>query len=198
MDDAGTEHESGWLLVDGDDDRRRRRGRRAGGGDARRPERRGRHAGPRQHPPPPLPDPHPRPGPGGRPLHLAARAVPRLVADRRRGRVRRRAHGPRRARALRLHDRVRPPLRLPAGPRGPDRGRGAGGARDRRADRRLARLDGSRRLRRRPASRRARRGARRRARRDRAARRRCCTSPAPARGCSWRSRRARRSRSPAA
>ena len=61
---------------------------------------------------------------------------------------------------------------FPRGRDGPDRGRGAGGARARRAHRRLARLDGPRRLRRRPAARRARRGARRRARRDRAARRR--------------------------
>ena len=77
-------------------------------------ERRRRHARPRQHAPPPLPDPHARPGAGGRPLHVAARAVPGVVADRRRGGVRRGAHRPRRARALGLHDRVRPPLRVPA------------------------------------------------------------------------------------
>ena len=153
-----------------DDDRGRRWRRRATGRREGRPEGRRRHAGPRQHAPPPLPDAHARPGPGGRPLHLAARALPRLVADRRRVGVRGRPHRPRRARALGLHDRLRPSLRVPEGPRGPDRGRGAGGARDRRADRRLARLDGPRRVGRRPAARRARGGARRRARRDRAAR----------------------------
>ena len=77
-----------------------------------------------------------------------ASCIPVWARDRRRGRVRGGAHRARRAGALRLHDRLRPPLRLPARPGGPDRGRGAGGARARRADRRLARLDGPRRLRR--------------------------------------------------
>ena len=174
---------------------RRRAGRRRSRVDL---QRRRRHAGTRQYPPPPLPDPHPGPGAGGRPLHLAARAVPGLVTDRRGGGVRRGTHRPRGARALRLHDGVRPPLRLPAGTRGADRGRGAGRTRDRRADRRLTRVDGSRRLRRRPSARRAGRGHRRRARRDRAPRRRCCTSPAPAPGSSSPSHRARRSPSPGA
>ncbi len=42
---------------------------------------------------------------------------PVWAAHRRRGGVRRRAHRPRRAGALRLHDRLRPPLRLPAAAR---------------------------------------------------------------------------------
>ena len=109
---------------------------------------------------------------------MAARALSGLVADRRRVRVRRRPHGPRRARALRLHDRLRPPLRLPARPHGPDRGRGAGGARARRADRRLARLDGSRGVRRRAPARRAGRGHRRGAGRHRAPRRRAARAGA--------------------
>ena len=173
MDDAGTEHRDGWVLVDG-----RRRSPRSAPARSRE---RGASAidlggavvtpGPRQHAPPPLPDAHAGAGAGGRPLHLAARALSRLGADRRRGRVRRGPHRARRARALGLHDRVRPPLRLPARPRGAHRGGGAGGARARRADRRLPRLDGPRRLRRRPAAGRARRGARRRPRRDRAPRR---------------------------
>ena len=79
---------------------------------------------------------------------------------------------PRRARTLRLHDGLRPPLRLPARTRRADRGRGAGGTRARRADRRLARLDGPRRVRRRAAARRARGGHRRGARGHGAPRRR--------------------------
>ncbi len=197
MDDAGTEHDERLAP------RRTARSATSAPGPnrprrTRRPARRGRHAGPRQHPPPPLPDADARASAAGRPLHVAARAVSGLVADRRRGGVRRRTHRPRGARAVRVHDGLRPPLRLPARSRGPDRGRGPGGARDRRADRRLARLDGSRRLGRRPPARRARRGARRRARRDRAPRRRRCTSRATVPGCSWPSPRARRSPSPAA
>ena len=170
MDDAGSEHESGWLLVDGETISA------VGGGVEPEAEVRVDLAGtvvtpgPRQHPPPPLPDPDPHPGPGGRPLHLAAHALPGLVAHRRGVGVRGRAHGARRARTLGLHDGVRPPLRLPARPRGPDRGGGAGGAGDRCPHRRLARLDGPRRLRRRPATGRARGGDRRCARRHRAAR----------------------------
>ena len=53
---------------------------------------------------------------------MAARALPGVGADRRRGRVRRRAHRPRRARAVGLLDRLRPPLRLPARPRRAGRG----------------------------------------------------------------------------
>ena len=45
---------------------------------------------------------------------LAARAVPRLGRDRRRGRVRGGANRPGRAGSVRLHDGVRPPLPLPA------------------------------------------------------------------------------------
>ena len=70
--------------------------------------------GPDQHAPPPLPDPHARAGAGGRPLHLAAHALPDLGAHRRRDGVRRRAHRARRAGAVRVQHGVRPPLRLPA------------------------------------------------------------------------------------
>ncbi len=59
----------------------------------------------------------------------------------------------RRARALGLHDGLRPPLRLPARRLRARRGRAARRAGARRAHRRLARLDGSRRVRRRPAAR---------------------------------------------
>ena len=82
---------------------------------------------------------------------------------------------------------------FPRGRDGPRRGRGAGGARARRAHRRLARLDGPRRVRRRPPAGRARRGPRRRARRHRAPRRRAARARAPARASRSRSRRARRS-----
>ena len=97
---------------------------------------------------------------------------PVWAEDRRRGGVRSRAHGARRAGALRLLDRLRPPLRLPARTARHLRGGGRGGARAGRSPRRVARLDGPRGLGRRPAARRARRGARRGARRDRAAPRR--------------------------
>ena len=110
----GSEHADGWVLV--------RDGlvaavggrRRAGVRGSARPGRRARHAGPRQHAPPPLPDAHARPRAGLDALRVARRAVPGVGRARRRGRVRRRAHRPRRARALGLLDRVRPPLRLPA------------------------------------------------------------------------------------
>ena len=59
--------------------------------------------------------PHARAGAAGGPVRLAARALPDLGTDRRRSRVRSRPHRARRARALRLHDRLRPPLRLPPG-----------------------------------------------------------------------------------
>ena len=173
MDDAGTEHERGWLRIE---DGARQRGRRGQSPPRRRED----VGGPRaarssrracQHAPPPLPDAHARPGAGGRPLHLAAHALPHLGAHRRRDGVRRGAHRPRRARALGLLDRVRPPLRLPARRHRARRGRAAGGARARRAHGRLARVDGPRRLRRRPAARRARRGHGRDPRRHRAPRR---------------------------
>ena len=196
MDDAGTEHPNGWILVEDGfvadvGATAEPRGRRA-----RRPRGRRGHARARQHAPPPLPDAHARPGAGGDALRVARRALPDLGAHRRRGRVRGRPHRPRRADALGLLDRLRPPLRLPARPRGARRGRGAGGAGARLPDRRLARLDGPRRLGRRPPARRARRGDRRGARRHRAARRRRCTRAARARACRSRSRRARPSPSP--
>ena len=107
------EHERGWLSIEG--------GLIAdvGAGDAAgcRPRtsaaRSSRRA--RQHPSPPLPDPDARAGAGRRPLHVAAHALPGLGADRRGDGVRRRSNRPRRARALGLLDRLRPPLRLPAG-----------------------------------------------------------------------------------
>ena len=71
---------------------------------------------------------------------------PGLGRHRRGVRLRGRAHGARRARALGLHDGLRPPLRLPARHERADRGRGARGARARRAHRRVARLDGPRRV----------------------------------------------------
>ena len=76
-DDAGTEHESGWLLVEDGVVAAVGVGRRARGRRARRPRRRRRHAGPRQHPPPPVPDAHACPRAGGRPLQLAPRALSR-------------------------------------------------------------------------------------------------------------------------
>ena len=112
MDDAGTEHERGWLRIED--------GLIAeiGAGEApdgrRGSRRRGRHARPRQHAPPPLPDADARARAAGRPVHLAADAVSGLGAHRRRDGVRRGALRPRRARALGLHDRLRPSLRLPA------------------------------------------------------------------------------------
>ena len=156
MDDAGTEHEHGWIRIEDG------LVAEVGAGDApdgrRGPGRRGRHAGPRQHPPPPLPDADARPRAAGRPLHVAEDALSDVGAHRRRDGVRRRARGPRRARALGLHDGLRPPLRLPARRLRARRGRDARRAGARRAHRRLARLDGPRRVGRRPAARLARRG----------------------------------------
>ena len=86
-----------------------------------------RHARPRQHPPSPLPDADTCAGAAGGPLHLAARALPGLGSASTPRPSSGRPHGTRRARALRMLDRVRPPLRLPTRPGGADRGRGAGG-----------------------------------------------------------------------
>ncbi len=130
-----------------------------------------RHPRPRQHPPPPLPDADARPRAGRRPLHLAAHALPGLGADRRGDALRGRAHRSRRARALGLHDRLRPPLRLPARRSRPHRGRDPAARELGVRHRRLARLDGPRRLRRRPAAGQPGRGDRRGARRHRAPRR---------------------------
>ena len=152
--------------------RRGRRGRGARGRRAGRSRRRARHAGPRQHPPPPLPDAHACPGAAGDALRMAGRALSDLGRDRRGGGVRGRPNGARGADALRLHDRLRPPLRLPARPHMARRGGGPGRPRARVPHRRLARLDGPRRLRRRPAAGRARGGDRRGARRHGAPRRR--------------------------
>ena len=82
---------------------------------ARGPRRRGRHARARQHAPPPLPDAHARPG-AGRPTSSPGSATlyPVWARHRRRDGVRGGAHRARRARALGLHDGLRPPLRLPA------------------------------------------------------------------------------------
>ncbi len=123
-DDAGTEHPDGLGARRGRIHLAVGRGRGAGSGRARRPRRRGRHARARQHAPPPVPDPHPRAGPAGRSLQLAPRALPAMGGDRRRVRARRGAHRARRARALGMHDRLRPPLRLPARAHGARRGRG--------------------------------------------------------------------------
>ena len=132
------------------------------------PRSRRRHAGPRQHPSPP-----------GQTLTRARaqqadlftpwlRELYPVWARRRGGGVRRRADGAGRARPLRLLDRLRPPLRLPARARRPRRGRGPGGAGAGRAHRRVAWIDRPRQLRRRPSARRPRRGARRDRRRHRA------------------------------
>src|SRR4051794_30209102 len=153
-------------------DPRRRRLRRAGRGGRsaagrglREPRRRARHAGSRQHAPPPLPDPDAHPGPAVRSLQLAPRALSALEPCGPRQRIRGGAHRARRARPRRLHDGLRPPLRLPARPEGPGGGGDPGRARARRAPRRLARVHGRRRVGRRPASGRPRRGRGRRARR---------------------------------
>ena len=60
MDDAGSEHAGGWVLVRDGLDRSGRRGRGARERGAARPRRRARHARSRQHAPPPLPDAHAR------------------------------------------------------------------------------------------------------------------------------------------
>ena len=83
-----------------------------------------RHARPDQHAPPPLPDAHAHPRAAGRPVHVAADALPAVGADRRGVGVRGGAHRARGARARRLHDRLRPPLRLPARRQRARRGRG--------------------------------------------------------------------------
>jgi len=86
MDDAGTEHERGWLCVED--------GRIAATGAGDPPE-----PGDDLHgavvtpgfvntPPPPLPDSHPRARGRRRPLHLAEDALPGVGADRRRDGVR--------------------------------------------------------------------------------------------------------------
>ena len=80
MDDAGTEHADGWVLVEDGVVARVGGGERAEADERSRPRRRGRHARPRQHAPPPLPDPHAGAGAGGRPLHVAADALPGLGA----------------------------------------------------------------------------------------------------------------------
>ena len=78
MDDAGTEHERGWLRIE--DGLSRESAPATAPEDARGPRRRGRHAGARQHAPPPLPDAHARAGAAGRPVHVAEDAVPDLGA----------------------------------------------------------------------------------------------------------------------
>ena len=115
-DDAGTEHESGWLLVED--------GVIAAVGSGDEPE-----ADERVD----LGGAVVTPGLVNTHHHLyqtltRARAqeadlfgwlrelYPVWARNRRRGRVRGRAHRARRARALRLHDRLRPPLRVPARP----------------------------------------------------------------------------------
>ena len=67
-----------------------------------------------QLPPPPLPVGDARARAAGDAVRVAGRALPDVGADRRAHRARRGAGGPGRAAALRLHDGVRPPLRLPA------------------------------------------------------------------------------------
>ena len=94
---AGCSSATGWSRRSAAARRPRRRGRR--------PRRRGRHAGARQHPPPPLPDADAGPGAGGDAVRVAARAVPGVGADRRRGRVRGRP------------DRASPSWRCPAAQR---------------------------------------------------------------------------------
>ena len=153
-----------------------RRGRGAGRGRGGRPRRSGRHARPRQHPSPPVPDADARPGAGGNAVRVAARAVPRMGADRSGVRVCGRPDRARGARAVGLHDGLRPPLRVSARPVGALGGRGAGGTGARPADRRRSRVDGPRGLGRRTATGLPRRVDRRDPRRHGAARR------APGRG----------------
>ena len=135
-------------------------GGRGRGGPHRRP-RPARHARPRQLPPPPLPVGHARARAGQHAVRVAAGALSGLVARRRRDRAGRRPRRAGRARALGLHDRVRPPLPLPARRRRPARGRDRGGARGRAALPPLPRLDGPRPQPGRAAARRGRRGPRR-------------------------------------
>ena len=143
-------------------DRRRRRGRRAVRG--RRAHRRvglPRHAGPHQLPSPPLPVGDPRARAERDAVRVARRAVSDVGADRRRRRARRRPRRARRAAALRLHDGVGPPLRLPARRGRPAGGRDRGGARAGHPLLPVPRLDGPRQVVRRAAARRGRRGPRR-------------------------------------
>ena len=169
MDDAGTEHERGWLRIEdglisavgageppepGDDLQRRRR-----------------HARLRQHPPSPLPEPHARSGAGRRPLHLAERRSTRSG----RGSMRRWSTRPRaRASPSSRSPAARPSSTTTTSSRAASPGWSRPRSRAAReigaADRRLARVDGPRRVRRRPAARLAGRGDRRRPRRHRAAR----------------------------
>ena len=62
VDDAGTEHADGWILIENGFVAGVGARRGAGGGRAGGTRRRGRHTRPRQHAPPPLPDAHARPG----------------------------------------------------------------------------------------------------------------------------------------
>ena len=153
MDDAGSEHAGGWVLV--------RDGLIAAVGSGEEPESEERLDLGGALVTPGLVNTHHHlyqtltraRAAGLDALRMARRALSGVGASRRRGRVRRGAHRPGRARALGLLDRVRPPLRLPARPQRHPRGRAAGSARAGPALRRLARLDGSRRLARRPPSR---------------------------------------------
>ena len=176
--------------------------RRVGSGDgrrgrARRPRRRARHARARQHAPPPLPDADAHPGAAGRPVHLAADALPGLGAASTPSRsTRRRARGWPSSRSSGCTTVFDHHYVFPRGREGLVEAEVAGGARARRAHRRVARLDGPRRVGRRPPAGRAGRGARRRARRRPSGSPPSCTSRGPARASRSRSRRARRSRSP--
>ena len=191
MDDAGTEHERGWLRVEdglvaevGAGDAARARGE-----DLRR---RGRHARPRQHAPPPLPDAHARPGAGGRPLHLAADALPGLgAASTTRWSTPPRAPGSPSSRSPGCTTVFDHHYVFPRGVSGLVEAELRAAQRARRAHRRLARLDGPRRVRRRPAARLARRGHRRRSSPTPSGSPRSPTAPS----CRSPSRRARRSRS---
>ena len=176
MDDSGAEYPDGWVLVRDGLVEAVGGGRAARGGLGRRPRRRGRHARARQHAPPPVPDAHARPGAGRDALRVARRALPGLGAGS-----------------------TPSPSTRPRGPGSPSsrcqvaqrcsttttssRAGGPGSGRRRcrrpgarRPDRRLARLDGPRRVARRPPARLAGRADRRHPRRHRAARR------APGRG----------------
>ena len=112
-DDAGTEHEHGWLRIE--DGLVAEIGAGAAPDGAEDLDGAVVTPGPRQHPPSPVPDADARASAAGRPLHLAEDAVSDLGAHRRRDAVRGGADRPRRAGAVGLHDGLRPPLRLPAG-----------------------------------------------------------------------------------
>ena len=186
MDDAGHRVRARLAPRRGRPVRRTRRRRPAGPG--RGPARRGRHAGARQHPPPPLPDAHPRARAGRRPLHVAARRSTRSGRES----TRRCSYAAARTGLAELalsgcstvfdHHYV-----FPRGVSGLVEAEIRAAARARRPHRRLARLDGPRRLGRRAAAGRPRRGDRRRARRHRAAgraRRRRPRRRSPSRPCS--------------